>query len=74
MVKKWGVIKNNENIDVETKPIEKVPINNLSKQADPVICKSMMELIILVMENSKNKEEAIEAIRNLSIMKSDNTN
>lgn len=31
--------------------------------------KTVMEMVVLIIENSKNKEEALEKIKNLSILK-----
>ena len=34
--------------------------------------KTVMEMVVLIIENSKNKEEALEKINNLSILKENN--
>ena len=34
--------------------------------------KTVMEMVVLIIENSKNKEEALEKIKNLSILKENN--
>lgn len=34
--------------------------------------KTVMEMVALIIENSKNKEEALEKIKNLSILKENN--
>ena len=34
--------------------------------------KTFMEMVVLIIENSKNKEEALEKIKNLSILKENN--
>ena len=34
--------------------------------------KSVMVMVVLIIENSKNKEEALEKIKNLSILKENN--
>lgn len=35
--------------------------------------KTVMEMVVLIIENSKNKEEALEKIKNLSILKENNS-
>lgn len=34
--------------------------------------KTVMEMVVLIIENIKNKEEALEKIKNLSILKENN--
>lgn len=34
--------------------------------------KTVMEMVVLIIESSKNKEEALEKIKNLSILKENN--
>ena len=34
--------------------------------------KTVMEMVVLIIENSKNKKEALEKIKNLSILKENN--
>lgn len=34
--------------------------------------KSIMEMVVMIIENSKDKEEALEKIKNLSILKEKN--
>ena len=34
--------------------------------------KTVMEMVVLIIENSKNKEEALEKIKHLSILKENN--
>ena len=34
--------------------------------------KTVMEMVVLIIENCKNKEEALEKIKNLSILKENN--
>ena len=35
--------------------------------------KTVMEMVVLIIESSKNKEEALEKIKNLSILKENNS-
>lgn len=69
IIKRWDSIKKNENEKKEISVDEKTASVRLAQGTDQVVFRSIMELVLLVIENSNNKEEAAEAIRNLSIIK-----